>query len=97
MGQYNTRYQDEAGESANAAPVDTDPDGALLTAALEQRKANGQMLELNPRMPFRDSVPGRLAGRLPLRGENPSARIDAGEAWCVRARATAWRGDLWDR
>jgi hypothetical protein len=25
------------------------------------------------------------------------ARIDAGEAWCVRARATAWRGDLWNR
>jgi hypothetical protein len=44
---------------------------------------------------LRDSVPGRL--RPPLRGENPWARIDAGEAWCVRARATAWRGDLWDR
>jgi hypothetical protein len=25
------------------------------------------------------------------------ARIDAGEASCVRAHATAWRGDLWDR
>jgi Transposase DDE domain len=42
-----------------------------------------------------DSVPGRR--RPPLRNENPCARIDAGEAWCVRARATAWRGDLWDR
>ena len=40
-------------------------------------------------------VPGRR--RPPLRSENPCARIDAGEAWCVRARATAWRGDLWDR
>jgi Transposase len=25
------------------------------------------------------------------------ARIDAGAAWCVRARETAWRGDPWDR
>jgi hypothetical protein len=44
---------------------------------------------------FPDSVPGRR--RPPLRHENPCARIDAGEAWCVSARATAWRGDLWDR
>jgi hypothetical protein len=48
-----------------------------------------------PSFEIRDSVRGRL--RPPLRGENPWARIDAGEAWCVRARATAWRGDLWDR
>src|SRR5436305_1106483 len=48
-----------------------------------------------------DSVPGRPAGHLSgmrIRLSNfGCARIDAGEAWCVRARATAWRGDLWDR
>jgi hypothetical protein len=44
---------------------------------------------------LRDSVPGRP--RPPVRGENRWARIDAADAWCVRARATAWRGDLWDR
>ena len=45
-----------------------------------------------------DSVPGGRAAA--LEGWNPGVavvRIDAGEAWCVRARATAWRGDLWDR
>ena len=50
---------------------------------------------------MRDGVPGRPAGHLSgmrIRVSNfGCARIDAGEAWCVRARATAWRGDLWDR
>jgi hypothetical protein len=48
---------------------------------------------------FPDSVGGGWPP--PLRGENlvglGVARIDAVEAWCVRARATAWRGALWNR
>ena len=40
---------------------------------------------------------GRLSGMRIRLSNFGCARIDAGEAWCVRARATAWRGDLWSR
>jgi transposase len=45
------------------------------------------------------SAPGRGGGRL-CRVRIPgaaAARIDAGAAWCDRARRKVWRGDLWDR
>jgi hypothetical protein len=74
----------------------TDPRPLVEFEQQRRRSAGAQPgCEQTPASDVSDSVPGRR--RPPLRNENPCARIDAGEAWCVRARATAWRGDLWDR
>src|SRR5881227_3528214 len=60
--------------------------GRIATHFTPRRSIFGRQIVLR-------QCPERLAP-LPLRDENPWARIDAGEAWCVRARATVWRGPV---
>jgi hypothetical protein len=53
--QFNTRPEDPVeGDLANV-PMDEDPDGALLRAAVEQHRANTPMAPLWRAMPYRDS------------------------------------------
>jgi uncharacterized protein len=78
-----------------AAPVDADPDGRLLSQAMQEHQANVDIAELFAGLPFRDSRD--CHGGLPYRDQSPSRFANEISASGIAILQLAGWHDMWPR